>query len=362
MSAMPGLISRYVGRRFLTSFAVIVAAVAALVFVVDYIDIVRDLGQRERYTAVTGIGVALLRLPSQIEPILPFAVLSAALMCLINLSRKLELVVTRAAGVSVWGFIKAPAALAVVIGLAATLLFNPLSARLYDSAQALKVEIKGGSPQKNREGVWFRQTGDDGPSIVYGAHASEDGRLLRGVTAYIFDEDGQFREKAVAREARFSDGAWTLRNLSVVSAESAPVAMAEYRLATDLRDDEVASVLVRGHRSSVWDLPRTIAVAGATGADLDPYRRAFHSLLAQPLLLLAMVLIAATVGLRLSRYGGTLRLILTGVGAGFLLYVVTEIANDLGGNGIISPVVAAWAPSILALGFGATALFHQEDG
>ena len=75
-----------------------------------------------------------------------------------------------------------------------------------------------------------------------------------------------------------------------------------------------------------------------------------------------MVMIAATVSLRLTRYGGTWRLVLTGAAIGFLLYAFTEIVSDLGGNGIIDPVLAAWLPPIVALTFGATALLFQEDG
>jgi lipopolysaccharide export system permease protein len=68
------------------------------------------------------------------------------------------------------------------------------------------------------------------------------------------------------------------------------------------------------------------------------------------------------VSLRLTRYGGTWRLILTGVAAGFLLYAFGEIVSDLGGNGIIDPVLAAWLPPLVALILGATALLYQEDG
>jgi lipopolysaccharide export system permease protein len=54
--------------------------------------------------------------------------------------------------------------------------------------------------------------------------------------------------------------------------------------------------------------------------------------------------------------------VLTGIGAGFLLYVLTEVMGDLGGNGIVSPALAAWAPSIVALTFGASVLLREEDG
>jgi lipopolysaccharide export system permease protein len=68
------------------------------------------------------------------------------------------------------------------------------------------------------------------------------------------------------------------------------------------------------------------------------------------------------VSLRLTRYGGTWKLILAGAAIGFLLYAFGEIASDLGGNGIIDPVLAAWLPPVVALTFGATALLYQEDG
>jgi lipopolysaccharide export system permease protein len=41
---------------------------------------------------------------------------------------------------------------------------------------------------------------------------------------------------------------------------------------------------------------------------------------------------------------------------------LSEIVSDLGGNGIINPVLAAWLPPTVALTLGATALLYQEDG
>jgi lipopolysaccharide export system permease protein len=113
---------------------------------------------------------------------------------------------------------------------------------------------------------------------------------------------------------------------------------------------------------SLWTLPAFIEAAERIGLNSDRFRLAYHGLLSRPFLLAAMVAIAATVSLRLFRYGGIGRLVLMGIGAGFLLYVVTEIMNDLGTNGIVSPALAAWAPAIVALTFGATLLLYQEDG
>jgi len=113
---------------------------------------------------------------------------------------------------------------------------------------------------------------------------------------------------------------------------------------------------------SVWVLPDFIATARRMGLNPDKFRVELHTLIGRPVFLLAMVMIAATVSLRLTRYGGLWRLILTGAAIGFLLYAFSEIAGDLGGNGLIDPALAAWLPPLVALTFGATALLFQEDG
>jgi lipopolysaccharide export system permease protein len=84
--------------------------------------------------------------------------------------------------------------------------------------------------------------------------------------------------------------------------------------------------------------------------------------LAQPILLLAMVLIAAIVSLRFSRSKDLGQMILAGIGVGFVLYVITKIARDLGGAGIVPAPLAAWLPAIVATLIGITVLLHLEDG
>ena len=48
--------------------------------------------------------------------------------------------------------------------------------------------------------------------------------------------------------------------------------------------------------------------------------------------------------------------------AGFVLYVMRSLAEDLGSTGVVQPVLAAWLPTLLALVVGFTLLLHQEDG
>jgi len=297
-----------------------------------------------------------------VEDLLPFVFLFAAMMTLLNLSRKLELVVARATGVSVWRFLAPMAALAILIGTLSTLVLNPVSTAMKREAQRIEAAFGPDQTAVGAAPLWFRQTSVDGASLVGTAHRSPDGTLLTGVRAFVFDREGGFREKVEAAEARYRPGFWRLANATVYTADVPPSTQAEYLLPTDLSRDELNQALLEPSALSVWTLPEMIEAGEHTGFDIDRLRLTLHGLLAKPLFLLAMIAIAGTVSLRLFRYGGIVKLVVTGISAGFLLYVFTKIVHDLGGNGMLSPMVAAWAPPIVALTFGATALLVQEDG
>jgi lipopolysaccharide export system permease protein len=104
------------------------------------------------------------------------------------------------------------------------------------------------------------------------------------------------------------------------------------------------------------------AAAEAAGLDGTRYWLQFHMLLARPFLFIAMVLIAAAFSLRFFRFGGIQKMVSGGLGAGFVLYVAVKFVGNLGGAGLLSPLLAAWSPAVVASLLGAFALLNQEDG
>lgn len=358
---MPSVLSRYIAKRFSASTALIIAAAGIVIFVGEYVEVLRRFSGEDLFTPLLGAKLASLRVPIVLDDVLSFIFLFGALISLLGLSGRLELVIARASGVSVWGFLRPPFAVALVFGLLTTTVTNPLAVAARDSANRVEAELAG-SAALRWEGYWFRQDGASGHSIVYAGEVIDEGLTLLGVTAIVFGPDGTFREKVTGARAEFRRDRWVFETANVVSATHPPRQHAGYELATELTAAELRRSVNRPKAASVWSLPGYIVAAERTGINADRYRVWFHTLLGRPLFLLAMVTIAATVSLRLSRYGGTWRLILTGAAAGFLLYVFSEIVSDLGEYGIINPVLAAWLPPVVALTFGATALLHQEDG
>ena len=111
-----------------------------------------------------------------------------------------------------------------------------------------------------------------------------------------------------------------------------------------------------------WQLRSVIEQTERAGLDATRYRLQWDILVARPLLFVAMVLVAASFSLRFFRFGGVAKMVLSGVLAGFVLYVATELMHDLGGSGLIGPQVAAWFPAVVGSLLGTLALLYQEDG
>jgi lipopolysaccharide export system permease protein len=88
----------------------------------------------------------------------------------------------------------------------------------------------------------------------------------------------------------------------------------------------------------------------------------YYQLLAQPFYLVAMVLLAAAVSLRFFRFGGVQKVVLGGIAAGFLLYVLAKITGDLSKAGMMAPMAAAGLPVTIGAVTGLIALLYQEDG
>lgn len=351
--------SWYIARRMTATALMVIAAVSLIAFLGNYIEVLRNYGDEENFNGLIGLKISAFRLPYMIDQILPFAFLFAAILGLVGLSRRLELVVARASGVSAWRFLLPAFAVALAFGLFATFVLNPVAVEMKSKSNEARAEFRS---KRADSSAWFRQTSAEGSSIVYAELADADTLTLFGVTAFVFDRDDNFQEKVTARRADFEAGKWTLMDATLMSADAARDSVGAYILPTNLTAGELHLAIAEPDTFTVWTLPTFINAADRTGLNVNKFRLSFHVLLAKPLFLIAMVMIAATVSLRFARSGGTLGLVITGVFGGFLLYVLTEIVNDLGGNGIIDPIVAAWLPSILALTFGGTALLYLEDG
>jgi lipopolysaccharide export system permease protein len=359
-----GTLSRYFAWRFFGAAAAVFGGVFVLIVLVDYVEMTRHASNAAPNAPALAVAqVSFYRVPQVTERIIPFATLIGAMMCYLTLSRRLELVVARSAGVSAWQFIAPSVVVALIIGAVATTLYNPLSAAMREQSKNLEAELFGarGGPQRNA-GFWARQRDVDGQAVINAASSRNQGAVLDAVTVLTFDAAGRFQERIEARSAELEAGFWRLQEARVYSPTNPSREHDSYLLSTNLTLEQVRESFATPDTVSFWELPRYIELAEQAGMLASGYRLQYQLLLARPFLLAAMVLLAASVSLRFFRFGGVTKMILSGILAGFLLYVLSKVTEDMSKADLMHPVAAAWLP-VLAGGLtGFVVLLHQEDG
>jgi lipopolysaccharide export system permease protein len=308
--------------------------------------------------------ITLFRVPFITERVMPFAVLVGAMFCYLNLSRRLELVVARAAGVSAWQFITPAILIAALIGIGLTTIYNPISASLRELSTRLEADLSGtGQGLRNSgSGFWVRQRTEEGQAVINAKSSRQQGIELGGVSVFRLDPSGNFRDRIEAKSATLEPGYWRLEEARFYASGVAPVERDVYRFGTSLTPAQVGESFATPETVPFWQLSSYIDTAETAGLAAAGYRLQYYQLLAQPFYLVAMVLLAAAVSLRFFRFGGVQKIVLGGIGAGFLLYVMAKITGDLSKAGLMAPLSAAALPPALGAVTGVIALLYQEDG
>src|SRR5215469_3750384 len=360
-----GTLSRYFGMRFVASVVGSFIGVIALAAMIDYVELMRRGADWPNATAWVLAKISMFRVPQLTERILPFTVLVGAMSCYLTLSRRHELVVARAAGVSAWQFVAPAVIAAFLVGIVATTLYNPVSAMLHERSKRLEADMQGATPSalhQSTSGFWVRQKSGDGAAIINAISSREQGARLGGVSVYTFDNSGHFQQRIEAKSAALQEGYWQFEDARIYVSGKAPDLEQIYRLPTNLTLEQVRESFATPETVPFWQLPTYIELADRAGLLAAGYRLQYQQLLARPCLLAAMVMLAASVSLRFFRFGGVQKMVLSGIAAGFLLFVLSKITEDMSKSELLSPVAAAWIPVVIGGLTGFVALLYQEDG
>ncbi|HRN84772.1 MAG TPA: LPS export ABC transporter permease LptG [Hyphomicrobium sp.] len=357
-------LSVYIGRRFLTAIFGVFGLCSILIFMIDFVELLRQAGKYGSVPAWLLAWITLLRLPAYTEILLPFAILVGSIGALLMLARKSELAVMRAGGMSVWEFLRPALVVAFGLGILSSVAFNPLAAGARDRAEDLYAEAFDRELQLlgKGSGPWLRQDGPDGQSVLSAASVQRQGTELRSVTAFVYDRNGKFAERVDARTATLEEGFWVLEQAMVSGVGRQPESYPTYLLSTYLSPERVADAFGSVISLSFWELPDLIYITEKAGLSAAQLRIQYELLLSRPMLCVAMVFLAATVSLRSFRSGGIQTMVVTGMAGGFGFFLFAEISRQIGTAGLAPIWAAVWIPVLLVILVSVTVLLHQEDG
>ncbi|MFO1139487.1 MAG: LPS export ABC transporter permease LptG [Paracoccus sp. (in: a-proteobacteria)] len=372
------ILSTYVARRFLRMFLIIAAMFGAILFLIDIVEEIRRFSDQD--IGLSGAAVlSLLNITASFYSILPLMAVLAGIALFLGLSRSSELVAIRASGRSGLRVLAAPAITAAMVGALAVMVMNPMVAatsKRYDDAVARMKSGGGQTVSVGDNAVWLRQalamrapdgTQTQGQVVIRASRASPDATTLYDATFMVFAGEGGPTRRIDAAEAHLTRGAWKLTKIKEWPIDQPnPEAMArtapELELPTDLTAARIRDSFGKPEAVPVWQLPAFIRGLERAGFSAQRHKVWLQIELAQPLLLAAMVAIAAVFTMRHMRGRRTGIMVLCAFGCGIGLFFLRNLAQVLGDNGGIPPALAGWAPPIAALFLALGALLRLEDG
>ncbi len=373
-------LSGYLAKKYVINLLILLGALLTIVYLFDTVELIRRASKKPDVPMILVLQMGLLKLPEVGQVLFPFAVLFSAIFTFWQLTRKYELIVVRAAGFSVWQFLLPIAAVGLIFGLMQITVINPVGAVFIGKFEELeRTHLKH---QKNqiavfREGLWLKQailiesdnvSSEDKAELVSGyviLHAQKIQQLkwvLNNVTIFYFTDNNRFLQRADAKTATLKDKSWHLDNVVIHKAGGSFVKEPTYKLPTTLTRQEIEESFASPESMSFWKLPAYIRTLERTGFDATKLKVYYHSLLSQPLMFCAMILLAASVSMRPPRSKGTFAMVATGVFIGFIIFFLSSFLQALGSSQQIPIALAAWSPALIAFLLGLAVMMNIEDG
>ena len=375
-------LSTYLAKRYVINLCVLLSALLAVIYLFDTVELIRRAGNRENVSLLLVLQMGLFKLPEVGQTLFPFGVLFSAMFTFWQLTRRYELIVVRASGFSIWQFLTPIIAVGILFGVLQMTVINPVGAVLISKFEDLERNYLNN--QKNqiavfKAGLWLKQeimieseqnapegkTSNgliDGYAILHAAKIKHPEWILNNVTILYFTEENDFLQRVDAKTARLGDNQWNLEEAIIHKPTGASIKKERYMLPTTLTAQEIEESFSSPESMSFWKLPAYIQTLESTGFDATRLKVFYQSLLSQPLMFCAMILLAATVSMRPPRSKGTFTMIATGVFIGFIIFFASSFLQALGATQQIPVILAAWSPALISFLLGLSVIMNVEDG
>lgn len=364
----PKILSRYILKQYIYSFIATLVSLQFVVYTFDIIDILRHEIKNTDFGFVDILIMGLLKQGNMLQIILPFIVLLSSIITFWRLTKSSELVIIRAAGQSIWQFVSPVIIFAGALGIFCFTLFNPLSAKMYASYERLNISRKEKSQiSTTTQSLWIRESKNDQVFILHANSMFKEKSTLtlKNVSLIVTNDYGEFFSQIEAPQAILEDkkNELDLQDAKIFVPGKKLEHIDHYIFETSITTDKIQNNFASPETVSFWRLPKLIAFFEASGFSAHSHILQYHSLIATPFILIAMVLIAAVFSIDPNQRGGggALKLGLA-IALGFLLFFMTKITYAMGFSSTLPVSVATYSPPLIFSFVAISILLSKEDG
>ncbi len=335
------LVERYIAKTVLAAIALVTLMLAGLQIFILFVAQLNDLGKAD-YNIIAAALYVLLQMPYQVYLFFPMASMLGCLIGLGILANNSELVVMRAAGMSVSQIALVVLKAAMIIIVVITLVGEMIVPRLAHFANDQKLQaLSRGQTLRTANGVWFRHKND---FIFIGAVISRSTLFL--VYQYRFDEQHRLRLARMISRVDFINNQWIAHDVAETSVNQESTT--SRRIPAMIWDVDIKPKIINVSANepdemTLPELRQVLRDRKLSHQNTINYQVTYWQRVVQPLTTAVMMILAIPFifgPLRSSTMGSKL---LAGAAVGFGFHIVNRFF------GPISQVLQ-WPPEIAAIG------------
>jgi len=336
------ILDRYLGRAVILGSLFTLLVLSSLVMFFEFINELRSLSGG--YGIWEAAQFVFFLLPGRAYELLPTSVLLGALLSLGALAGNHELIVIRAAGLSIGKITLSVMKAGLLLMLLAIFLGEFVAPLAEQYAQTRRVQAQSGTFSVSRQGFWAR----DGQRFISIGRVMPDLRV-QDVKIYNFDDMHKLHSILSAKEGEYGNGVWNLRQVEDVRFEGNGFTRTtlEHRTWESLIHPEtLESLAVSPNFLPMPALYQYITYLQDNRLDASRYELAFWIKLVKPFSALIMLLIAMPFVFGPLRSVGVGQRLLVGILLGLGFHLFNQALNyTVLGYGL-NPLISALLPSL----------------
>ena len=337
----PTVLTRFLLRRFFSSFLLVMLTVCGIIFAVTFVERLSS-----NPTAYATLIDAWVRLLEYIPLFLPLAVFMGTLLAFYNLTKSSELVIVSGGGLSPYQIALPFLFGAIIVGTIASTLVNPYSVNLTTR------NLTNHQLELIDNAIWLRESSDNGFLTLRanGLHITKEKKIeFNNTTLFIQNSDFKLTERVFATTATLSDSGIDITNATIIHSDGTTT-VGEKHLNTRLTPQTVLDRYLRPDQISFWNLPHFIHKMQSIGVLVRGHLVQFWTLLFLPLTMVAMVMLGIAFSQTKQRrnYSFGVKFSL-GILTCFALYFIVNLFKALGITGALPPMIAIVAPQVLII-------------
>ena len=347
------VLTGYIVREILKGSFVAMLILLTLFNLFTFTDELKDLGEGS-YGLKEILYYLALTSPRVFYELVPASALLGSLFILGAMGNNRELIAMRAAGLSIFGIIRAvmlAGVILVVISILVGEFVAPVTERM---AQLIKVSAQNKQVLMNAKyGLWLRE----GKKFINIRQIEDDGNLA-DISIYELDDQQHLHQAMHADQAVFlGNQQWNMKNIktSEISTQQMLASTQDSQLwKSSIAPNLLKIVVVNPNNLSLYDLANYIKFLKKNNQKSHVFELAFWGRIVNPLVTFVMLLLSAPFVIGVKRGVSVGGRMMIGVVIGMGFNIIDKIVGHIGLIYDLNPLLMAFIPSLTVL---ALALF-----